>query len=124
MKIKKLQSDRGIELKTLKFQLFQSEYKKRITCSYTPSHNGVVEHRNRHIIKMGLFMMIRGIALEMWTMVLKLPYSNLAKKYLLNFDTKLNLVIPILEFLGVYITLILMLIQPPKLILDLNPLCF
>lgn len=46
-------------MKSLETYLFQRDYTRSIFCPYTPIKNGVVERKNRHIVKVGLAMLMR-----------------------------------------------------------------
>lgn len=65
--IKQLQSDGGIELNSWESYLFQNGYVRKISCLHISSYNGVIERKNRHIVKVRLEMIMRlGVPMKFW----------------------------------------------------------
>lgn len=63
--IKSIQCDGGSEFKPVMSQFPQIQY--RISCPYTPSQNGIVERKNRHVVELGLSIMkTASIPLKFW----------------------------------------------------------
>lgn len=70
--IKQLQSDGGIELKSLENHLFQGGFVKRISCPYTPLQNRVVKRKSRHFVEISLAMLMRfGVSVPYWDCAFK-----------------------------------------------------
>lgn len=93
-KIKHLHSDGGAQFKSLEPFLFQGGYLTRISCSYTPSQNKVVEKQNKLVVEIRLCMTAKGSnPLKFWEYAFqtatfltnRLPSHTLTTKVLFNF---------------------------------------
>lgn len=65
--IKQVQFDSGGEFRVLDHLLFEGGYNKRVSCSYTSSHNRVIECKFRHLFKTILSLLLKVfLTLEFW----------------------------------------------------------
>ncbi|KAF3773206.1 Retrovirus-related Pol polyprotein from transposon TNT 1-94 [Nymphaea thermarum] len=61
-KIKVFHSDCGGEFMSTEFSMYLASHgiQRRLSCPYTPQQNGIAERKHRHIVEMGLTMLINA----------------------------------------------------------------